>query len=212
MKFLQALRNAASRLADDLEDSELFEHKGNRGEFRETVIEKFLRPYLPECYGLGSGEVFSEDGKSNRQIDVVIYDAVFSNVLFRDQPNSLFPCEAVFGNIEVKSKLTSDELETSIDNIASLKSLPREPSDMMDILPFRRINAGEGLSYDETIRNPYLGIVFVYEGLTSEIVVENLNSKVKNDDYNNPLPDFVFNKARGYMVIKVNIEDGKPSP
>jgi hypothetical protein len=52
MQFIEALRNAAKRVAIDLEDSKLFSHMGDRGEFRETVIEKFLRPHLPECYHL----------------------------------------------------------------------------------------------------------------------------------------------------------------
>ena len=164
MRFLEALRNAGAQLAADIEDSKLFAHIGDRGEFREAAIQRFLRPHLPECYGLGSGSIFSSDGKASRQIDIVIYDSVFSNILFRDSSNSLFPYEAVFGNIEVKSQLTSEELATAIENIASVKDLRRQASDMMDLLPFRRIEVGRGLSYDRLPRNPYLGIVFGCDG------------------------------------------------
>ena len=164
MRFLEALRNAGAQLAADIEDSKLFAHIGDRGEFREAAIQRFLRPHLPECYGLGSGSIFSSDGKASRQIDIVIYDSVFSNILFRDSSNSLFPYEAVFGNIEVKSQLTSEELATAIENIASVKDLRRQASDMMDLLPFRRIEVGRGLSYDRLQRNPYLGIVFGCDG------------------------------------------------
>jgi len=48
----------------------------------------------------------------------------------------LFPAESVFGSIEVKSRRDRSELRVAIDNIASLKRLPRVDSDMMDLLPF----------------------------------------------------------------------------
>jgi hypothetical protein len=37
MKLLQALRNASSRLVADFEDSKLFDHSGEKGEFREHI-------------------------------------------------------------------------------------------------------------------------------------------------------------------------------
>jgi len=123
MHLLKALRNATERIEHDISDSDLFNHRGDKGEFRERVIERFLRPFLRHCYGLGSGEIFSADGASSFQQDVVIYDSIFSNVLFRDHANSLFPCESVYGTIEIKSNLTSDEVEKGIANIQSVKVL-----------------------------------------------------------------------------------------
>lgn len=203
MKLLQALRNSVQRIEADLEDSSLFDHRGDRGEFRERLLERFLRPFLPVCYGLGSGAVFAADGSHSRQIDIVIYDAVFSNVLFRDGANSLFPCENVFGTIEVKSVLDAAELGVALDNVASLKSLPRAASDMCDILPFRGLKAGAGLSYDKTQRNPYLGFVFAYDGLRSETVIAEINRRIASGEADpSKLPDFVFNYKRGYMVYK----------
>lgn len=146
-----SLQACESSLAHDFEDSKLFTHSGDKGEFREAIIGKFLRPFLPTCYGIGLGQVFSADGASSDQVDVVLYDEVFNNVLFRNSKNSLFPCEAVYGSIEVKSVLSTAELETSITNIASVKKLTRPPSDGMDILPFRRINPGSGLTYDKQV-------------------------------------------------------------
>ncbi len=97
MKLLQALRNATKRLEVEFEDSKLFEHSGEKGTLREQTIKVLLRPFLPECYGIGTGQIFSETGTASNQIDIVLYDAVFSNFLFRDRQSSLFPCESVFG-------------------------------------------------------------------------------------------------------------------
>ena len=76
--------------------------------------------------------VFSANGESSRQIDIVIYDAIFSSVLMKDEKSQLFPCESVFGSIEVKTELKGETLEQGVENIVSLKRLDREASDMMD--------------------------------------------------------------------------------
>lgn len=203
MKLLEALRNSVQRLESGIADSRLFDHMGDRGEFRERVIETFLRPYLPKCYGLGSGAAYSSDGAGSKQLDVVIYDDVFSNVLFRDAKDSLFPCESVYGAIEVKSSLDTKEFDIAIDNIRSLKCLSRAPSHMLDILPHRRINAGPGLKFDSQLRNPYLGIVFAYDGLTIESTVGAINASLGGMAADRSLlPDFIFNYRRGFTVLR----------
>jgi hypothetical protein len=118
----------SAKLITNFEDSKLFDHSGERGEFREQIISQLLRPFLPNCFGLGTGEIFSSDGNTSHQIDIVIYDTVYSNVLFKSGPKSIFPCESVYGEIEVKSMLSSEELIIGLDNIASMKKLNREDS------------------------------------------------------------------------------------
>jgi hypothetical protein len=121
MHLLQALRNQALKIKADLENSRLFAQMGDRGSYREAIIRDFLRPCLPECYGLSTGEVFSADGKESAQIDIVVHDAVFSAVLFKNGPQQLFPAESVFGAVEVKSELNSAELERACANSRPLK-------------------------------------------------------------------------------------------
>jgi hypothetical protein len=213
MKLIQALRNSIERLEAGLSDSRLFDHKGNRGKFREQIIDVFLRPFLPKCYGIGSGEVFAEDGSGSNEIDVVVYDDIFSNVLFRDKSIQLYPCELVFGSIEVKSQLTSDELAIAVNNVESVKRLPRASSDMLDLLPFGRISVGGGLSYDKAQRNPYLGVVFAYDGLIKTTVVDKLNGLLLKPGQNKALlPDFVVNYKRGYIVMKGKREGASIRP
>lgn len=122
MLLLNALRIAARAIEADIEKSRLFSHMGSRGEFREKVITKFLRPFLPPCYGLAPGEVFSSDVQQSAQIDIVLYDAIFSTVYPAGDRN-LFPAESIFGSIEVKSNLTLRELRTACTNVASVKTL-----------------------------------------------------------------------------------------
>jgi hypothetical protein len=209
MRLLQAVRNQAARIAAHVEDSKLFITNVDRGTFREGIISNFLRPFLPECYGLHAGEVFSADGAQSAQIDIVLYDRIFSTVLFRDEDTMLFPAESVFGSIEVKSHLNSKELRIAIENVASLKRLARTDSDMLDFLPFLRFNVGPEFGYDATKKNPYLGIIFGYDGISPEVVVGELNQRLMADPTRKQeLPDFVFVTRPGYIVARMATKDG----
>src|SRR5262249_43601 len=161
-------------------------------EFREHIIGRFLRPFLPNCYGIGSGQVFSSDGSVSNQVDLVLYDQVFSNVLFRDATNNLFPCESVYGTIEVKSILSKEELQASVSNIGSVKRLKRAGTDMLDVTPISRITVGGGITYSQPhISNPYLGIVFAYDGLLAETALDILRAQLASGEYSAELlPNF----------------------
>ena len=58
MKFLDALRNVSSGIDSKFKDSQLFTHSVEIGNAREQIISTHLRSFLPECYGLGSGQIF----------------------------------------------------------------------------------------------------------------------------------------------------------
>lgn len=202
MKLLQALRNLSEKLNAEFEDSKLFEHSGEKGEFREQIISNLLRPFLPDCYGLGSGQIFSQDDESSNQIDIVIYDAIYSNVLFKNKSTNLFPAESVYGEIEVKSNLTTNELISSIDNIASMKRLIREDSTMLNITPVYKLTLGGPLSASTNKLNNYLGIIYAYDGLSKETFFQKLSEKLLITDKSH-MPDFIFNQRGKYMSTKV---------
>lgn len=205
MHLLQALRNQAAQITAEIENSKLFTQMADRGTYRETVITKFLRPFLPKCYGLSTGEVFSADGAQSAQIDIVVYDDVFSTVLFQNNPAQLFPAESVFGAIEVKSNLTSAQLDEACENSRRLKQRQRAPSDMLDLSPLVRLPVGDGLGYDQRLRNPYLVCVFGYRGPSALTTANNLNHRLQTNPANkNFLPDFVFVANPGYMVVRCN--------
>ena len=210
MKILEALRNAASRVQSHVTDSNLFGHMGNRGTRRERIVEEFVRPFLAPCYGLASGEVFDSVGNGSRQVDVLVFDAAFSAPLLLDKKTNLgvFPCESVYAAIEVKSDLSSDEIQTAVDNIASVKCLKRVPSDASQILPRVRLKLGDGLSAGTGVLNPYLGAVFGDKGATANTALKKLQAQTMEKDL---LPDFLVCNDPGYMILRLRT-DGRPSP
>jgi hypothetical protein len=211
VRLLDAVRLDAAGIADKVRQSKLFTHMGDRGEFREQVVQEFLRPYLPPCYGLDPGEIFSSDGQQSAQIDIVVYDAVFSTVLFQGKTRKLFPAESIYGSIEVKSSLSLAEFDRACRNVASVKRLSRRKADTLDLLPFLRLALGPGLSGGGDLRNPYLGVTFGYAGVNVEPVLADLARRLAETPADRQLlPDFIFVGDPGYMVYRKRA-DGTPA-
>lgn len=93
----------------------------------------FLREYLPRRYGVGHGEIIdSKDGRS-AQTDIVIVTDEHPFTFTADQPG-LFFVEGVFALGEVKSVLTSQELERTIANALKFRELKCDPPGMTILL------------------------------------------------------------------------------
>jgi hypothetical protein len=114
-KALSDVMASESRLFADF-----YRHRGKLGENREALLQRFLATYLPRRFGVGSGFALLGSDVSTQQ-DVVVYDQLTNPVLFPDTAAPLFPPSAVAAVIEVKSRLTADELRQTAAKAAALK-------------------------------------------------------------------------------------------
>ena len=78
--YIEMLRKSIARIEADFEFSTIIDHNASKGTFREQIVQKFLRPFLPNAYGISGGQAFDLDGAISKQLDVVIYDALHSYV------------------------------------------------------------------------------------------------------------------------------------
>ncbi len=101
------------------------EHMGGRGGEREANLRMFLEAYLPRQYAIATGEIVDSKGNISRQCDLIIYDALTCPLLLAGQDYRVFPAESVYAVIEVKSVLDTVQLNSSIENIRSVKDLER---------------------------------------------------------------------------------------
>jgi hypothetical protein len=86
-------------------------HSGEKGTFRELLLRGLLASILPPHFGLGSGIVVDKWGRQSRQTDIVIFDKrVIPPVVFQEG-HGLYPFDAVYRTIEVKSVLRRNHLE-----------------------------------------------------------------------------------------------------
>lgn len=163
MNYYDALRRSGKILEAYFEQSKDVLHSGSKGTIRENIVSKVIRPFLPQCYGLSSGEAFDKNGIQSKQLDLVVYDNMFSYLVPYVENFIQFPCESIYGNIEIKSYLNQAEFTTSVENIRSLKNLVRESTHSWTVTPQVQISIN-GLPR-ETGRNPYFGIVFAYDSV-----------------------------------------------
>ena len=181
-KLLESLRNATKKIEAQLADSSLFTHSGEIGAIRENIISRFLRPYLPDCYSIGTGQIFDSTDTMSKQIDVILYDQLFSTALFKGDGILLLPYESVYGTIEVKSNLSSAELITAMNNIVSVRALQRADSNITFGLPHYggtvSNKPGNLITFDKRRANCPLKRIFAYDGLTKYNGLENLASRV----------------------------------
>lgn len=97
-------------------------HSGNKGTNIEEIIRQFLREFLPPYFRIGNGEVIDRNDNISRQADVVITNEHHPFVNDLSNPTTFF-IEGVAMAGEIKSVLTSDELEASLKVSKSFKEL-----------------------------------------------------------------------------------------
>lgn len=181
MDYYSALQKSGKILESYFEQSKDILHGGSKGTIRENIINKVIRPFLPFCYGISGGEAFDNQGNVSKQLDIVIYDAIFSYTVPYIDNFIQFPCESIYGNIEVKSMLNKEEFNKAIENISSLKSLSRKGTHSWQVTP--QVSIQINGKPDENNRNPYFGIIFAYDSVNVSTICDyikelNLPSKL----------------------------------
>jgi hypothetical protein len=126
MQIIEIFDGIANKLLTDFDKIQAqIDHAGERGKQRERAIRDFLAKYLPRKYALGTGHVIDVEGSISKQCDIVIYDDLNCPLLLAEEGYQLFPAEAVFGVIEVKSALDANTIAQGVQNIQSVKQLKR---------------------------------------------------------------------------------------
>jgi hypothetical protein len=122
MDIREIFQGIANKLLADFDQIQAqIEHSGERGGQRERALKAFLARYLPKKYTLGTGHIIDKTGNTSRQCDVVIYDDFNCPLLLAEEGYQLFPAEAVFGVIEVKSVLDASAIAQGVQAIQSVK-------------------------------------------------------------------------------------------
>jgi hypothetical protein len=114
----ERLRNDAAALVAAATTERHVTHPGLRGRFRELLLERLLRPWLPAYATAGTGMIVDWEGqyRESTQEDIVIFDSsTFPQVkLSESGSEGLFPVDGVLLRVEVKSTLTRAELKKAV--------------------------------------------------------------------------------------------------
>ena len=85
----------------------------------------FLREHLPKRFEVGSGFVVDPEDTVSRQTDVIVYDAFNCPVYRASESAGIYPSDNVAAIVEVKSRLTREQMRRAFENIAETKSLKK---------------------------------------------------------------------------------------
>lgn len=191
------LLQAAGRqlLAEFREIKDSNPHAGDSGAEAEEILKQFLRDRLPRRFGIESGIVLGSQGQVSRQTDLIVYDAMSAPVYRKGPRTHILPRDNVAAVIEVKSKLSKDQLADAVSKIAQIKRMPASPIS----------GADEPVTMSPLVNASTWGCVFAYDAYTSiETLAENLK------ELNEGLPskewtDFVIVLGKGTIGYAVQM-------
>lgn len=101
-------------------------HPGSKGDATEQHWIEFLRAYLPERYKVDKAIVIDSTGNVSEQMDVVIYDAIYTPFIFKQDGFMYIPAESVYAVFEVKQ-----DIEYAAKKIESVRKLKRTSISMV---------------------------------------------------------------------------------
>ena len=120
--FQSKFESATYKIAGHFFETAKFNHSLTKGEEREIPFIDFFNQNLPKTYSTVKGEVIDLFDGSSPQLYVMIHDSS-RNIPFYTGDNCIIPAESLLASIEIKSKLTQEEVRKILKNVNKLKSL-----------------------------------------------------------------------------------------
>lgn len=141
MIFTRTMELLQKEILARYEVSSTIRHRGEKGRQREQGYAMFLREYLPDRYGVATGEVIPYVGDApSPQCDVIVYDRMSFPVIGKSSAIQQVPLEAVYAVTEVKSHIDKAAIEDAQAKFDAIRALPRcrrkrPPEDGAEHLP-----------------------------------------------------------------------------
>ena len=169
MTLYDVIKTATPKLEAEYNMSKIVQHSASKGALREFLLREIIKPFLPKRYGLCNGECFDSHDGVSKQLDVIVYDDLFSYAVPMGE-YYMMPFESAYGEIEVKSMLNKEAFFESIENIASFKSLIKETPEDCQVLPNLAIEI-DGIKWNKTGFTKPFGVVFAYDSMEPKTVL-----------------------------------------
>lgn len=207
--YIKMLQKSIKRVESEFDFSAIIDHNSSKGMFREHIIKSFLRPFLPGCYGISGGQAFNNNGDCSKQLDIVIYDALYSYIAPYTEDFIYFPCESVYGNIEIKSHLDKNSLKSAISNIESLKKMKRAPISTYYVNPIKPLITS-GINWNIEVTSEYFGVIFAYTSISAMEILKHIEKGVVNNEMRKEyLPNIIVLFEKQQIITRFHTcEDG----
>ncbi|MBS1511085.1 MAG: hypothetical protein JST86_09600 [Bacteroidetes bacterium] len=180
MAYTATLKKLSENLKTTYENT-IFQHSGNKGDTREKEVIDYLSKVMAHKYGFQSGEVFDKNDINSGQIDVIMYDNLFSTVFTDGSGKIVAPVESTYGIISVKSKMGTRELDNAIAGIQSYNALvrPASKNNTLQIMPDFGISLTGSLTINKSTKQENINCIFAFD---TTIATETIIQKIKNSN------------------------------
>jgi hypothetical protein len=102
-----------------------FEHPSASGTATEQHWLDLFNRYLPQRYRATPAFVIDSEGHRSRQIDIAIYDNLYSPLLFPHKSGLHIPAESIYAVFEVKPTFSKQWIRDAGEKAASVRALHR---------------------------------------------------------------------------------------
>lgn len=100
-------------------------HSGTKGDNTEYNWINWFKAYLPNRYKVDKAIIIDSTGQQSEQIDLVIYDAQYSYLVFNQNNTKVIPAESVYAVFEVKQNLNKAHINMAAKKAKSVRTLTR---------------------------------------------------------------------------------------
>ena len=125
LDLAEVFRRVQTQMLADLSVGRLFEHASSAGAATELHWTRLFERYLPHRYRAAPAFVIDCDGRRSRQIDIAIFDNLYSPPLFPHASGQHVPAESVYAVFEVKPTFSRQWLRDAHEKAASVRALRR---------------------------------------------------------------------------------------
>src|SRR6476659_1485973 len=121
----EVFRRVQEEMLAQLSVGALFEHPSAAGHATEHHWLQLFDRYLPKRYRAAPAFVIDSTGRRSRQIDIAIFDNLYSPPLFPHEAGLHLPAESVYAVFEVKPTISKQWLRDAAEKAASVRALRR---------------------------------------------------------------------------------------
>ncbi len=123
--LIEIFRRVQAQMLSDLSVGGLFEHATSAGTATEHHWINLFERYLPRRYRAAPAFIIDADGGRSRQIDIAIFDNLYSPPFFPHEAGLHLPAESVYAVFEVKPTISKQWLRDAAEKAASVRALRR---------------------------------------------------------------------------------------
>jgi len=109
-----------------------FAHPTTKGDASEDVWLHLFNTYLPRRYRAAKAFVADSNNEFSLQLDVVIYDELYTPPVFAMGAVTIIPAESVYAVFEAKQAANADNLRQAHEKAASVRRLHRTSSPIIN--------------------------------------------------------------------------------